>query len=687
MTLLDMRRLLRLSFQRLLLLDPPATPSESYTNDDSMTGESMPMISTTMAFWSWVNSVLFRHRDFDTRPVAAAAAAGVPLPTTTYDSLSLRATIALACGCMLPALCLGWLIMHSIHHLSTLSILQQNSSNQRPSPFQTSWLTSRFVSTILRLFFALLFIAAMTQTIEVGQYLTHVVLSSSFTPHAPMQREGVYSHVPWPTCTLPIGASTLAAAAAAALSSASTASSLRHFTIATSVVVATVAINELRACTACPSTGVLRSALLPSNSPGGRGVRAMWTCEMKRGGLLSVVQGPLVYRDQATDSEKESASHVAARQGNGYTSDYHYKLMRMDHSIMGGEWIYPSDIKGLSVYHAFVVQSAAWVFLPGSHRKNSSGSTGGKMAMHQKKGRQESEHADDDDRTRSLHIGLGAGTSVKLLQKKGYTTDVVEVHQEVIIAARAFFNISLKQISSSTSDGFMGEYGAGACDDGGGCIIHGNGMDVIEWMLMAESVASHSAAYRKYDIVILDIFSGTKKKGSSDGLESIEFLRKLKLLLNTKRGGVIAVNFFGIKKGELRELVCKLRQVFEMDQETVRIFEEDDGHKGSTLHAKNYIVFASNIPGFQYVDVDEIILSVVDSYEYEKYDILKDLAKREVTVCGLKSGDDDGTVCCLDESISEWMPSSQKGTLVEEWKHVAVDHWVAMRQQFGNSFW
>lgn len=64
-----------------------------------------------------------------------------------------------------------------------------------------------------------------------------------------------------------------------------------------------------------------------------------------------------------------------------------FRLLRLGHSIMGGVFLAPAQIAGHSVYSAFHLQLAGAAIVPGGRR--------------------------------SLHIGLGAGTAVRGMQRAG----------------------------------------------------------------------------------------------------------------------------------------------------------------------------------------------------------------------------------------------------------------------------
>lgn len=196
-------------------------------------------------------------------------------------------------------------------------------------------------------------------------------------------------------------------------------------------------------------------------------------CEARLGGFISVVEGVLA--DQ-----------------------FRYRILRVGHSIVGGEFVEPKEFAGQSVYTAFYLQQAVLAAAPPWDRNGGHG-------------------------PRSLHIGLGVGTAVKGLQHAGVETDVMELHGEVLQAAQTYFNITPKG-AAYTGDALAGVSGL---------------------------------VNQTYDYIIHDVFSGGFVPSP---LTHNTFFWQLKSkMLPT---GALAVNFVGDADHALDQLWCKLKLVF-----------------------------------------------------------------------------------------------------------------------------
>jgi hypothetical protein len=117
------------------------------------------------------------------------------------------------------------------------------------------------------------------------------------------------------------------------------------------------------------------SVELPSAYADRPGIKTIWSCHLKKGGILEIIQGnPKV--------------------GN---QNLQLKGMRLGHSIMGGVWISPAEFAGIPIYSIFQAQAAGVLFLPQGREVQS-------------------------QRNASLHIGLGIGSSVEVLGRLGFRT-------------------------------------------------------------------------------------------------------------------------------------------------------------------------------------------------------------------------------------------------------------------------
>jgi hypothetical protein len=160
--------------------------------------------------------------------------------------------------------------------------------------------------------------------------------------------------LPWHACTAPALAAVAAAAAACALAPPSRSRS-KLAACGGLVMVAALAAAQVSSCARCAPG---RPA-----APGALGV--LWSCELQHGGRLGIAEG-------------------LHRSGS---EEYRYRLMRLDHSVMGGQWVAPEDVAQQSIYTAFHVQQVPRLLRPGG--------------------------------ARSLHVGLGAGTAVAGMQRRG----------------------------------------------------------------------------------------------------------------------------------------------------------------------------------------------------------------------------------------------------------------------------
>ncbi|GAB4815911.1 hypothetical protein N2152v2_002957 [Parachlorella kessleri] len=363
-------------------------------------------------------------------------------------------------------------------------------------------------------------------------------------------RAGWYGWTPGPAllkpaCTIPLLVAMLASLSAAAVGALGSSSrskpaagyfppSLSPRWLAAAGIACLAAGHAATSCWPC------RHYSPPRRVAGGQ-YSLLYSCETRLGGHVSVVEGTL-------------------------GGQYRYRLMRVDHSIVGGEYVAPADVAGQSVYTAFYLQQAilaarpinstaagdpsaahaAMAGAPGSLGVGDSSSGAGTAGPQQQRQQQR--------RPRSLHVGLGIGTAVKGLQEAGAVADVLELHQEVIDGARDNFKVHPA-----------------------GRILAGNALATLG-MLPDES----------YDYVIHDVFSGG---GAPPALMGVGFLRRLRR--KVAPGGVVAVNYVGSRGTPLKELWCRLRLTFDQ----VRCFGDQE-----RSHIKNYVLFASNEASLESID-------------------------------------------------------------------------------------
>jgi len=291
-----------------------------------------------------------------------------------------------------------------------------------------------------------------------------------------------------------------------------------------------------------------------------------WRCSLQDGSLLSIIE----------NSPEENPV-------------LRYRIMRLNHAVMGGIWILPEQEAGRPVYTTFHLQAAARLLL--SDKEDVESSNNQKISGNEQRNTKNIAKQ-RRQRRRSLHIGLGAGTAVSLLQRRGFVTDVIEIYPEIIDAAQTHFNLNIRTNDiNNTSTSNEAEIGIA---------IAGDALKVVP-----------SLKDRNYDLVILDVFSGgfptssdssffkaffypsnrRSGKESKETEESVfklssaaffeEIKRKIKNDSSDGDGsidnGVLAVNYVGMQDSpELAQLVCKLKRVFA----SVRCFKDAEGGGG-----------------------------------------------------------------------------------------------------------
>lgn len=358
----------------------------------------------------------------------------------------------------------------------------------------------------------------------------------------------------------------------------------------------------------------------------------------------------------------------------GSTSDrlYRYKLLRADHSILGGVYTDPPDVAGQSVYSAFYLQQGC-LFLGGTDKSSRSSSSSKKC--------------------RSLVVGLGIGTAVHGLRKLGNCdVDVVELHEEVIHIAQHFFGLE----GPLNGERWLAEDAILAVDT---LLLLGDINNKNN--NTSTSSSSSSSSRHHYNYIIHDVFCGGSPHGSSPQLMSPAFFTKLKhLLLSSSNnnsttavngGGVLALNYYGsLHDDTFIQVWCSLCRLFT----GVRVFgEHHPSHDGDM----NYVLFASDRNGFNVVDVN---LAFNDMYNDDnnigeelerdvmRMNVLKSMAQYEVTTRLLLKEGGNGKGVCRD---GEGGGRERYGVRIRWWwrdmvkrGRSSISHWKVMRQQ---GFW
>lgn len=198
----------------------------------------------------------------------------------------------------------------------------------------------------------------------------------SFLAASPIVR--IPMPIPTPTCLAPMITAFISTAASVLSFPARPQRSAFHARWMALALLGGVIVKQGLRCMQCdpvpPGPAATHASML--------GATELWSCELRRGGVVSVVEGP-----------SPGSKELGLR----------YRLMRLDHSIMGGTWIAPHEAAGSSVYSAFVLQSAARLFVRRRDRNESDGKV-------------------PAPRLNSLVVGLGAGTVVDALRRHGFST-------------------------------------------------------------------------------------------------------------------------------------------------------------------------------------------------------------------------------------------------------------------------
>ncbi|EEQ89017.1 spermine/spermidine synthase, variant [Blastomyces dermatitidis ER-3] len=197
----------------------------------------------------------------------------------------------------------------------------------------------------------------------------------------------------------------------------------------------------------------------------------------------------------------------------------HYRVMRCDHSLLGGEWTqmpnaqYPEVRE--PIYSIFTMLEAVRLI------KNDDGSSrmGGTG-------------------TNSLVVGLGIGTTPTALVNHGIDTTVVEIDPAVLHLAEDYFSLPK------------------------------NFTPVIQDAVKFVDEASRATPAPTFDYIVHDVFTGGVEPVS---LFTIEFMKGLRSLL--KEDGVIAINYAGDLTLPSSGLIVRtIRAVFP----SCRIFRESE---------------------------------------------------------------------------------------------------------------
>ncbi|MCJ1402806.1 hypothetical protein MMC11_006027 [Xylographa trunciseda] len=198
-----------------------------------------------------------------------------------------------------------------------------------------------------------------------------------------------------------------------------------------------------------------------------------------------------------------------------------FRVMRCDHSLLGGEWTFPSKYESRvkePIYSVFTLLEAVRLVETESGKK---------------------QPIIPDDQTSALVIGLGIGTTPSALIAHGIHTTTIEIDPIVHSFAMQYFGLPTNHTS----------------------IIE----DAARFVDRARQAGSE---HRSYNYIIHDVFTGGAEPAS---LFTREFIRGLSDLL--KPNGVVAINYAGdLSLPSARLVVNTIKSVFP----SCRLFREEE---------------------------------------------------------------------------------------------------------------
>lgn len=303
------------------------------------------------------------------------------------------------------------------------------------------------------------------------------------------------------------------------------------------------ACNSYLSCSYC--------GMVEPNSETRRQLHVIWKCPLRSGNVLQIIEG---VPNGIVDQENSS-------------SPLHIRAMRLGHSVMGGIWTKPESVYGVSIFSAFHLQATGALFISANKSRTDK---------------------------KSLHVGLGAGTSLKLLQELGYSCNCIELHPEIVVAAKEFFNVH-----------------------GAACQVGDAGQTI------------HQTSLEKYDIINVDIFSGDTDMSL---LKKHAFFRTLSRLMIRSDDSVLVVNYFGIESQQLKRLYSIVAESFAI----VRIFKEEQDDDAIS----NFVLVASNSRNLNEADPVPVLESEPYStiFQDHKDALIDTLRNREISATrGIRS--------------------------------------------------
>lgn len=258
--------------------------------------------------------------------------------------------------------------------------------------------------------------------------------------------------------------------------------------------------------------------------------------------------GPLSTTLLETALQSQEWTLVARQWSNtGYISvlentQANYRVMRCDHSLLGGEWQLTPERKSQgwkvpeSIYAAFHMLEAVRLV--------------------------EVEPAIPDSSAQALVIGLGIGTAPKALISHGINTTIVELDPAVHSMATDYFSLPTNHTPILT--------------------------DAIAW-LSTQTNTTDPTPKKRYDYILHDVFTGGAEPLP---LFTTTFLTSLRSLLTPN--GVAAINY----AGDLRlPLTAKILHTISAAFAHNCALYRDNPAKSEEDSFANFVVFCRNEPG------------------------------------------------------------------------------------------
>ncbi|KAI9783298.1 MAG: hypothetical protein M1816_001430 [Peltula sp. TS41687] len=281
-------------------------------------------------------------------------------------------------------------------------------------------------------------------------------------------------------------------------------------------------------------------------------------------------------------------------------ADMQLRVLRCDHSLLGGEWLPPSGRKHKSkvrepIYAVFAMLEAVRLVEISGPEHAEEASAKSKAAQN------------------ALMIGLGVGTSAAALIEHGVNTTIVEIDPIVHKYATEYFGLPLKHNAAIE--------------------------DAVNFVQRAER--QHS----RYDFIIHDVFTGGAEPVS---LFTVEFISTLHRLL--KPDGVIAINYAGdLLLPPARLIIRTILSVFS----SCRIFREEEAPTNTELEHDftNLVIFCINSASqFSFrrpTQADLLGSRFREMYLYPRHEVDSSLFKRRV-------GDEEVLSVANTETLEKW---------------------------------